>query len=139
MAFSKGITNKRLVGKLETHNVETVAELFTLADKCAREAEAQSCTERRNAAEEPVSSKCSRPGNKKNKRKAVATLATKGHNKPPTGRNPAGGSQKSALAKQRAGKWCKIHKTDQHDLTKYRLVKGLAENHQKDVVLFPPL
>ena len=35
MAFSEGVTNKQLVGKLETHNVETVSELFTLVDKCA--------------------------------------------------------------------------------------------------------
>ena len=35
MAFSEGVTNKRLVGKLETHNVETLFELFALADKCA--------------------------------------------------------------------------------------------------------
>ena len=34
MTFSEGVTNKRLVGKMETHNVETVSELFALADKC---------------------------------------------------------------------------------------------------------
>ena len=33
MAFSEGVTNKQLVGKLETHNVETVSELFALAEK----------------------------------------------------------------------------------------------------------
>ena len=37
MAFSEGVTNKRLVGKLETHNVETIFELFAVADKCAWE------------------------------------------------------------------------------------------------------
>jgi hypothetical protein len=36
MAFSEGVTNKRLVGKLETHKMETVSELFALAVKCAR-------------------------------------------------------------------------------------------------------
>jgi hypothetical protein len=35
-----------LVGKLETHNVETVSELFALADKYAREAEAHARVER---------------------------------------------------------------------------------------------
>jgi hypothetical protein len=30
MAFSEGDTNKCLLGKLEMHNVETVAELFAL-------------------------------------------------------------------------------------------------------------
>jgi hypothetical protein len=37
MAFSEEVTNKRLVGKLETHNVETIFELFAVADKCAWE------------------------------------------------------------------------------------------------------
>ena len=39
MAFSEGFSNKLLVGKLETHNVETVSKLFVLADKCACESE----------------------------------------------------------------------------------------------------
>ncbi|RLM54333.1 hypothetical protein C2845_PM10G11850 [Panicum miliaceum] len=34
--------------------------------------------------------------------------------------------------KKGAGKWCEIHRTDRHDLTECRLVKGLAENHQKE-------
>ncbi|RLN12782.1 hypothetical protein C2845_PM09G09180 [Panicum miliaceum] len=42
MAFSEGVTNKQLVGKLEMHNVETVAKLLALATKCAREAESAS-------------------------------------------------------------------------------------------------
>jgi hypothetical protein len=97
MAFSEGVTNKRLVGKLETHNVETIVELFSLVHKCAREVEAQSRTERRNAPEEPASLECRKPGNKKNKQKAIAALAIEGRNKPPTGRNPKGGSQKPVL------------------------------------------
>ena len=72
-----------LVGKLETHNVKTVAELFSLSDKCSKEAEAQSRTERRNAPEEAASLERNRRGNKKNKRKAVAALATDGRNSPP--------------------------------------------------------
>ena len=52
MAFSDGVTNKWLVGKLETHNVETVFELFALVDKYAQEAEAHTRVERRGAHEE---------------------------------------------------------------------------------------
>ena len=44
MAFSEGVTNKRHVGKLKTHNVKIVAKIFTLVDKCARVEEAQNCT-----------------------------------------------------------------------------------------------
>ena len=40
ITFSEGVTNKRLVGKLETQNMETISELFALADKYAREAKA---------------------------------------------------------------------------------------------------
>jgi hypothetical protein len=130
MAFSEGVTDKRLVGKLERHNIETITELFFLVNKCAREAEAQSCTEWRNAPEEPASQEHSRLDNKKNKQKAVAVLVTEGRNKPPTGRNPGRGPQKPAPAV--ASKWCEIHKTDRHDLTECRFVKGLAENHQKE-------
>ena len=56
MAFSEGVTSKWLVGNLETQNVEIVAELFTLVDKCTRETEAaQSQVKRRSIPEEPVS------------------------------------------------------------------------------------
>jgi hypothetical protein len=72
------------------HNVETVAELFALADKCAREAKAQSHTERRSALDEPASPERSRLGNKKNKRKSIAALATEGRNKPPTRKKHVG-------------------------------------------------
>ena len=49
MAFSEGVTNKRLVGKLETNNMETVSELFALADKYALEAEAYARVKHRGA------------------------------------------------------------------------------------------
>ena len=52
MAFREGVTNKRLAGKLETHNVETVSELFALVDKCARDAKAHTRVECRGAPEE---------------------------------------------------------------------------------------
>jgi hypothetical protein len=132
MAFSDRVTNKGLVKKLETHNIVTIAELFALADKCAKEVEAQSRSERCNAPEEPASPEHSRLGNKKKKQNAVTALATEGRNNPPTGRKSVGGSQKPALAKQGASKWCAIHMTDWHDLTECWLVKGLVENNQKE-------
>ena len=46
LAFSEGVTNKQLVGKLET-----ISELFALADKYAREAEAHTRVERRGVPE----------------------------------------------------------------------------------------
>lgn len=80
-----GVTNKGPAGKLETHNIETVAKLFALAEKCAREAEAKA---------EPIGD--TRPKNqafvehqqaygRKNKLKVIAALAIGGLGKPPTG------------------------------------------------------
>ncbi|RLN22149.1 hypothetical protein C2845_PM07G10730 [Panicum miliaceum] len=74
-----------------------------------------------------------RPGN----RKAATVLASaEGNNKQQPGRAPVGGAprpgggfQKPAPAKPGAGKWCEIHRTDRHELTECRLVKGLAEDH----------
>ncbi|RLN03210.1 uncharacterized protein C2845_PM13G08380 [Panicum miliaceum] len=84
MAFTEGVTNKRLVGKLETRNIETVFELLALADKCAREAEAQQRSDRCGAPEDPTApehARSGRPDNKKNKQKAATVLAAaEGHN-----------------------------------------------------------
>ncbi|RLN36344.1 retrotransposon protein, putative, unclassified [Panicum miliaceum] len=114
----------------------TVSELFALADKCAWEAEAQQHSERRGVPDEPSEPDHTRPGrpdNKKNKRKAATVLAAaQGCNKQQPGRGPRGGApkpgggfQRPASAKLGAGKWCEIHRTDRHDLTECRLVKGL--------------
>ena len=96
MAFSEGVTNKRLVGKLETQNVETVSELFALADKCARKAEAHARVEHRGTTEEPPARDGLKPGVKTNKRKAASVLAAEGRPKPPR-ENPAGGDRKSVV------------------------------------------
>jgi hypothetical protein len=126
MAFSVGVTNKRMVGKLETHNVETVSELFTLADKYAREAEAYARVEHRSTPEEPPARDSPKPGAKANKRNAAAVLATEGRLKPAPRGTPAGGGRKPVPPRQDSGKWCELHCTDRHDLTKCRLVKDLT-------------
>jgi hypothetical protein len=51
-AFNEGVTNKQFVGKLETHNVETVSVLFVLEDKYTREAEEYARFECQGAPEE---------------------------------------------------------------------------------------
>ena len=38
-AFLQGVHDEKMLEKLATHQVETVATLFALADKCARAAE----------------------------------------------------------------------------------------------------
>ena len=62
MAFiSKGVTNKWLVGKLETRNVETISKLFSLEDNCAWESKAQTRVERCGILEEPDSLEHGKP------------------------------------------------------------------------------
>jgi hypothetical protein len=131
MAFSEGVTNKRLVGKLETHNMETVSELFALADKYTWEAEADARVESWGAPEEPPARDGPKPIVKANKQKAAVILATEGHPKPPPRGNPAGGERKPAPPRQDGGKWCELHRTDRHDLTECRLVNDLMANHQR--------
>ena len=41
VAFRQGVRDERMLEKLGTHEVETTAELFALADKCAKAAEAR--------------------------------------------------------------------------------------------------
>jgi hypothetical protein len=41
VAFHQGVNDKKLLEKLITHDIKDVAELFNLADKCARAMEGQ--------------------------------------------------------------------------------------------------
>ena len=131
MAFSEGDTNKWLVGKLETHNVETVFELFALADKYAREAEAHTRVERRGAHEETPARDGPNPGAKLNKRKAATVLAVEGRPRQPPRGNPTSGDRKPAPLPRDDDKWCELHSTNRHDLTECRLIKDLAAWRQR--------
>ena len=131
MAFSEGVTNKWLVGKMETHNMEIVSELFALADKYAREAEAHAKVERRGAPEETPAHDGPKPNAKANKRKAAAILAMEGHPRQPPRGNLTGGDRKPAPPRQDGDKWCELHSTDRHDLTECRLVKDLTARGQR--------
>jgi hypothetical protein len=126
MAFREGVTNKRLVGKLETHNVETISQLFALADKYAWEAEAHARVERQGAPEESPARDGPKPGAKANKRKAATILAAEGCPRQPPRGNLAGGDRKPAPPRRDDDKWCELHSTDRHDLSKCRLVKDLV-------------
>jgi hypothetical protein len=39
VVFRQGVRDEKMLEKLTTHNIQDVAELFSLADKCARAAE----------------------------------------------------------------------------------------------------
>ena len=131
MPFSEGVTNKRLVGKLETHNMETIFELFALADKYAWEAEAHIRVERRGAQEETPARDGPNPSAKLNKRKAATVLAAEGRPKQPPRGNPASGDRKPAPIRRDDDKWCELHSTDRHDLTECWLIKDLTAWRQR--------
>ena len=41
VVFQQGVRDERMLEKLGPHEIETTAELFALADKCAKAAEAR--------------------------------------------------------------------------------------------------
>jgi hypothetical protein len=92
--------------------VETVSELFALADKYAREAEPYAWVKLRGAPEEPPACNEPKTGAKANKRKAAAVLAAERRPKPPPKGNPTSGERKTAPPRQDGGKWCELHRTD---------------------------
>ena len=66
-----------MLEKLSTHEVETTAELFALADKCAKAAEAQawySPRPERPAADQPSSSHSDRREKKKRRRREAVPV-----------------------------------------------------------------
>lgn len=74
---ASAIPDKRLVRKLETHNMETVAELFALADKCAWEAKAQIRIKHQDAPAEKASSfQKAGPDDRRSKQKVVTAAVT---------------------------------------------------------------
>lgn len=112
-----------------------MAGVFALTNKYAREAKAQALPPPwETAAHQEEKHPCpdKGQGDKRNKRKAIIALGPEGQNQPPLPEGPGGDKKWSTPACPVSDKWCEIYKTDRHDLTKCRLVKGLAENHQKE-------
>jgi hypothetical protein len=69
MAFRQGVCDEKMLGKLATHDVETVPTLFALADKCARAAEGRAwhSAPQTGAAQSGGSGAVPRDGKKKKK------------------------------------------------------------------------
>jgi hypothetical protein len=99
---------------------------------CTRESEVHARVEWQGAPEDPPTNDAPKPGVKRNKRKAAVVLAAEGRPKPPAGGRPADEGRALAPARRGGGKWCKLHRTNCHDLTMCRLVKDLAANWHKD-------
>ena len=133
---------------LGTHEVKTTAKLFTLADKCAKAAEARVWHVPRPeqpAADQPGPSRSDKREKKKRRRReAVPVVPAEGParrlaegpdcrpaHRAAADRRPAP-AKAPAPARPKPGKWCQIHQTEWHDLTECRSVKGLIEWCQQE-------
>src|SRR5438105_1931244 len=115
--------------KLATRVISSPTELFTLADKCARAAEAR---ERQSGHPDAKEAKVSDPqvgpssgGKKKRKRKGAAKLVAAAE---PSARKPR--CDAHPIGKKEAGRadaFCPIHNSRSHDLRDCRVVKAIAE------------
>jgi len=146
-----------MLEKLATKNVEDVAELFSLADKCARAAEGRAWHSRpASGGGHPgeAASGGTTPGagagnqKKKNKKKAG------GQNKPLSGAPtaiavaPSGGRGPRAdkrprppSGKEEGGKWCPVHQSNRHSAEECREIKKLSDQvceRQKQRDVSPP-
>ena len=82
IAFRQGVRDERMLEKLGTHEVETTAELFALADKCAKAAKARAwhvpCP-KQPATDQPGPSRSGRWEKKKRRRReAVPVVQAEG-------------------------------------------------------------
>src|SRR6266540_6754203 len=115
--------------KLATRVISSPTELFALADKCARAAEAQ---ERQSGCPDAKKTKVFDPqagpssgGKKKKKCKGAAELVAAVE---PSARKPRRDAR--PVGKKEVGRtdaFCPIHNSRSHDLRDYRVVKAIAE------------
>ena len=113
-----------MVEKLATRVIRNTAELFELTNKCAQAAEArerQIDSRSRLTSDRPASSKGANRKDKKSKRKAgpPEVLAVE----------QAGLTRR--CFEEKGGKkgrgYCLIHRTDVHDLTECKVVRGIFD------------
>ena len=92
VAFRQGVRDERMLEKLGTHKIETTAELFALADKCAKAAEARAWHAPRPVTDQPSSSRSDkREKKRRRKREAAPIEPTQGSThmaRAPAGRRP---------------------------------------------------
>ena len=101
VAFRQGVRDERMLEKLGTHEIETTAELFALADKCANAAEARAWHAPCPAADQPSSSRSNRREKKKRRRcEAVPVVSAQGPARRPT-EEPDRRSTRRAVADRR--------------------------------------
>ena len=116
-AFHANVRDPKMREKLSTRTVRSTAELFALADKCAR------AEEGRLVPGETLDG-VEKPGKKSRKlQPAKQALAVE-----PTAKKP----KAAVAAAGKAGSpWCSIHNSTGHDLKDCREVQSMAEARQK--------
>src|SRR5438105_5889198 len=128
IAFRRGVRDSKMAEKLATRVISSPTELFALADKCARAAEARERQSGRLDAKEPKPSDPQEgpsSGGKKKKRKGTAELVAAVEFAQARTRRDARPVNKREAG--RADVFCPIHISRSHDLRDCRVVEAITE------------
>jgi hypothetical protein len=131
VAFRHGVRDGKMLEKLGTRDVHSTAELFALADKCAKAAEARAWHQPRPDQSKAGDAASPSEKKKKKKRKPELVLAAEPQVRKAPRDGPRGGEKKAGALNKGTGMWCPIHHSDQHDLADCREVKILADNRRQ--------
>ena len=128
--FHANVRQAKMREKLNTRKVRTVAELFELADKCARAEEGRKIPGVDTAdSGEKVGTSSGADKRKNRKRKTKAVLAVESSGKKTKANNK--GKGKAAEADP-GSPYCKIHLTSDHDIQECWQVEYLAKKQKKE-------
>ena len=132
IAFRRGVRDEKMAEKLATREITSPKDLFALADKCAKAAEArgrqQGLPDLPEADGAGPSSSRKEGGGKKGKRK-VAAVQTVAATEPST-HKPRRDDRPGKKKRKGAAQYCPIHDSTAHGLEECRVVKGIVEKRE---------
>ena len=148
-AFHQNMRNRKMREELAMNKVKYVAELYVLADRCARDEEGRKYPGKDTGAEtdstdEDVAAPTKKGRRHNKKRKGKTVLAVEGSGDPGVAKKAKADDPDKELAGCAACRalaaadkpggsdkqYCKIHRTKGHDLQNCRQVKLLAEKQK---------
>ena len=140
-AFHDGVRDPKMLEKLATHELKTTAELFSLADKCARAEEGRLWHLKPQlpsgqGPKPPVSAP--RPNQDRNKAPQRPALAPPAKRKADEVLAADAPKQRPEQEEQRRDdkpetsreRWCPYHNTDRHDISECHVVRNFIERRR---------
>ncbi|XP_062213705.1 uncharacterized protein LOC133914665 [Phragmites australis] len=131
ITFKRDVKDKDLVGKLATWKINTIEELFKLADKCANGAEALTHAKNpQSDKDKPESSK--NEGKKKkpgDKQKGLDTIIVA------VDRSKSRNARDNKGLRHDGRKWCPFHRTKQHDFDEYHTINNKLKDKLKTAIV----